>query len=442
MKHLPHIFFRIAWVFAILGLADCQSKPEEEQASKESHQKVQLTWYCSTGRKSLELLPAIVKAYNASQDEVELKLDAVHSSQGADRLKAMAENGQMPDILGPLDGGEYQALLEAKRVLNDVESMLVDELKEISPALLDMWRVEGKLIGVPVGIRPSVLIYNKNLFNEAGVAYPPHSYSETYTDGSKWTIPKMEEIAMLLTRDRNGNNAITAEFDPQNITQYGFTWHWMNGRGLVNIFGADPIVDQQGNAVLPETWREGYRWYYSGIWEKHFIPTGNYNSRAPFSSGNIGMIINNMWYLVNLKDASFQWDLAAIPTFNDQTTVDWLGGVMLVSNSTPYQFEAVQAAYTLANNVDLLKIGGYIPAMEKLQDDVLTALKNEYPGVDFQPALDGLNHLSQPSTVSPIPTFIEAKFEEFRDRISTVSGLDLEAELDKLDATIKAVPEK
>ena len=103
---------------------------------------------------------------------------------------------------------------------------------------------------------------------------------------------------------------------------------------------------------------------------------------------------------------------------------------------------SVRAAYALANTVDLLKIGGYIPAVENLQEAVLTSMKNEYPGVDFQAALDGLNHLSQPSTVSPIPAGMEAKFEDIRDRISTVQGLDLDTELDKLDAEIKTVPVK
>jgi multiple sugar transport system substrate-binding protein len=440
MKHLQQTYLRIACILAVLWMAGCGSQPAKEQTSTEKHQKIQLTWYYSAGQKSLALIPAIVKAYNASQNEVELKLDAVHPSQGVNRLREMVANGVMPDILGPLDGGEYQALLDANRVMEDVEPMLVDELKGISPALLDMWRVDGKLIGVPVGIRPSVLIYNKSLFDQAGVTYPPHSYSESYADGSEWNISKLEEIALLLTRDLKGNNPLIAEFDPQTIAQYGFTWHWMNGRGLVNIFGADPIVNQQGNASLPESWREGYRWYYSAIWENHFMPTGSYSSRAPFSSGNLGMMINNMWYLVNLKGVPFEWDLAAIPSYNGQATVDWLGGAMLISSSTPYPNEAVRAAYSLANSIDLLRIGGYIPAVENLQGDVLAALKNEYPGVDFQAALDGLNHLSQPSTVYPIPAGMEVKFEDFRDRISTVEGLDLEAELDKLDAAIKAIP--
>ena len=440
MKIFTSSFLRITCLLTIFLMVGCQAPIEKEPTLEEKSQKIQLTWFFSEGRVALNLAPAIVKAFNASQDEIELKLDAVHPSLEPDRLRIMIKTGEMPDILGPMDGGEYQGLLQAKRLLDDLEPVLIDDLKEVSPTLLDMWRVEGKLVGIPVGIRPSVLIYNKSLFDKAGVAYPPHSYGEAYADGSEWNILKMEEIALMLTNDINGNNALAPAFDSQLVAQYGFTWHWMNGRGLVNIFGADPVMDNQGNVALPGLWREGYHWYYSGIWEKHFIPTGNYNSRAGFTAGNMAMMINNMWYLKNLKNTSFQWDLSAIPAYQGQATVDWQSGAMLVSRSTAYPNEAVRAAYVLANTIELLKIGGYIPTSDELLSEVLSALKNEYPSVDFQAALDGLNHLSQPASISPLPVDMDAKFEDFRDRISTVQGLDLDAELDKLEADLKQFP--
>jgi multiple sugar transport system substrate-binding protein len=442
MKIYPHFFLRITCILAVLWMAGCGSQPEKGTTIEEKPDKIQLTWFFSAGKATLDLAPAIVKAFNDSQDEVELKLDAVHPSLEPDRLTKMIATGEMPDILGPMDGTEYLGLFQANRLFDDLEPALVDELKTISPALLDMWRVEGKLVGIPVGIRPSVLIYNKSLFDKAGVAYPPHSYAEVYADGSEWNILKLEEIALQLTNDINGNNALAPAFDTELIAKYGFTWHWMNGRGLVNIFGADPVVDNQGSAALPALWRDGYNWYHSGIWEKHFIPTGNYNSREPFVSGNIAMMINNMWYLRNLKNAPFQWDLAAIPAYQGQSNVDWLSGAMLVSRSTANSDQAIRAAYRLANTIELLKIMGYIPASDALLPEVLSALKNEFPGVDFQAALDGLNHLSQPASTSPLPAGMDVKFEDFRDRISTVEGLDLDTELDKLDAEIRTVPVK
>jgi len=309
-----------------LLLAGCQSAPKEEETPEAQPGKVQLHWFFSSGTAALGVAAEIIKTFNASQNEIELILEAVHSSQGIARLRSMVESGNLPDILGLLDGGEYPALQQAGLLLDDLEPMLVDQLKDINPSLLDSWRVEGKLVGLPVGIRDSVLYYNRKLFDAASLAYPPHKYGEPYPDGSEWNIQKIEELAMLLTRTSSGNAAFNPSFDSQHIAQYGFTWHWMNGRGLVNLFGAAPVVDKDGNVSLPEGWREGYRWYYRGIWENHFIPSGNYDTRVGFNSGSMGMMINNMWYLKNLKDAPFQWDLAAIPSTRERPpSIGWEG---------------------------------------------------------------------------------------------------------------------
>jgi len=357
----------------ILFFSGCQSSPEEKVTEAQPG-SVQLHWFFVSGTSTHALAAEIAKAYNASQDQVELILEAVHPSQSSARYQAMIESGNLPDILGPLDASEYPALLQAGLLLDDLEPMLVDQLTDIAPPMLDLWRVEGKLAGVPVGIRDSVLYYNRKLFDAAGLAYPPHKYGETYADGSEWNTQKLEELAMLLTLDSSNNDSFNPSFDAQHIAQYGFTWHWMNGRGLVNIFGADPLVDKDGNVSIPEGWREGYRWYSSGIWEKHFIPSGNYDTRTGLISGNMGMLINNMWYLKNLKDAPFQWDLAVIPSYQGEATVDWLGGAMFISRSTAQPDLAVKAAYDLANNVELLKVGGYIPAFQSQQTAVLRAL--------------------------------------------------------------------
>jgi hypothetical protein len=67
----------------------------------------------------------------------------------------------------------------------------------------------------------SVIYYNRDLFDAAGLAYPPHEYGQPYADGSEWTIDKMEELAMLLTLNAHGNDATSPDFDPGLAVQWG-----------------------------------------------------------------------------------------------------------------------------------------------------------------------------------------------------------------------------
>ena len=69
---------------------------------------------------------------------------------------------------------------------------------------------------------PSAIYYNKDLFDEAGLDYPPAAYGEPYADGDPWDMDKVAELAMLLTVDANGNDATSPDFDRDNIVQWGF----------------------------------------------------------------------------------------------------------------------------------------------------------------------------------------------------------------------------
>jgi multiple sugar transport system substrate-binding protein len=64
--------------------------------------------------------------------------------------------------------------------------------------LVDFYLVqeEGQL-GIPFGIFPSFMIYNFDLFDEAGLNYPPAQYGESYVwpDGTEaeWNMDTLRE---------------------------------------------------------------------------------------------------------------------------------------------------------------------------------------------------------------------------------------------------------
>jgi len=401
-------------------------------------ERIPITWLFVGGQQANSAIKGIVEEFNSSQEKIDLFVEIVHPSGWAFRLQELITSRNLPDIIGPLEEMDFSQLMNASLLVEDVAPVLEGKLGDIDPELLEIFRVNRKLAGLPVGIRPSVLYYNKDLFEKAGIPYPPHQYGTPYADGQAWTIEKMEEVALKLTLDANGNSPSSLNFDPQTGLQFGFSWHWMNGRGLVHIFGADPVVGIDGNVEISQRWREGYHWYYDGIWEKGFMPEGNYQSRPAFFSGTIGMMINNMWYLINLQSVHFKWNLAAIPSYQDETSVDWLAGAIFVSKTSQNLDSAVEAAYALATNVHLMTINGYMPAYKSLEEECLKSYHQAYPEADFTAVLDGFKHLGNPSSTSLVPNQEAADqlFDQFRDKISSVDYLDLDMEIDKLQADL------
>ncbi len=58
---------------------------------------------------------------------------------------------------------------------------------EYAPSTVDAIRVAGKAWGIPTEISVYMLIYNKKLFREAGIAAPPHDWNEVVADAAKIT---------------------------------------------------------------------------------------------------------------------------------------------------------------------------------------------------------------------------------------------------------------
>ncbi|MDF2950664.1 MAG: hypothetical protein K0S18_247, partial [Anaerocolumna sp.] len=78
-----------------------------------------------------------------------------------------------------------------------IEKGLID-VSNLSQATLDMYRIDGKLYAIPAGVSTSLLFYNKDYFDQAGVEYPTDS----------WTWEDYMEAARKLTMDTNGDGEI------------------------------------------------------------------------------------------------------------------------------------------------------------------------------------------------------------------------------------------
>jgi multiple sugar transport system substrate-binding protein len=387
-----------------------------------------------------------VEAFNASQDEIELLLEVISEGGvygGADALRPQIEAGAAPDVVGPM--GTLGLSLFPGLWL-DLEPLVEgDALGDLAPSIVDTWRVDGHLVGLPIGVNPSVLYYNRDLFDAAGLPYPPHRYGEPYADGDKWTVEKMHEIAMRLTLDAGGNDALSPDFDANRIAQYGYDWRWASGRGMAYLFGAGPVMDAEGNATIPDHWRQAYHWYYEGMWSEHFIPDGlAYRERFrynPFVSGDIAMLQSHLWYLPRLVDVPFAWDIAALPSYDGANSVRWDSHMVCILNTTQHPKEAFKVAHALTTSPELLAVWGDVPVGERLRETYLRALETKYPGVDWQAAVDGLGYLAVPPHGSVMPNHAEAyaRFDDLRDSIEYSPNLDLDAEIDRLESDLQVL---
>jgi multiple sugar transport system substrate-binding protein len=267
--------------------------------------KVQVRWYVGLGTGTsadqIEGQQAIVDDFNASQDEIELVLEVVENAQAYDVLATQIAAGNAPDIVGPMGirgregfGGNWldlTPLIEADNY----------DLSDFDPALIEFYRVpdQGQL-GLPFAVFPSFTMYNIDLFDEAGIPYPPANYGDPYIDWDgnerEWNFETIRDVAMILTVDADGNDATMEGFDLNNVVQFGWGNQQTDMRGRLAMWGANNFVDADGNAQIPENWRIAENWYHDAMWVDGFYPSGVYSgsellgggSGNWFGTGNIG----------------------------------------------------------------------------------------------------------------------------------------------------------
>ncbi|RME46065.1 MAG: extracellular solute-binding protein, partial [Caldilineae bacterium] len=336
------------------------------------------------------------------------------------------------------------------------------DLSDFDPAMIKFLSVkeEGQL-GIPFAVFPSFIIYNKDLFDEAGLPYPPAHHGDPYVDENgnelDWNMDTLRELAMKLTVDANGNDATSPDFDSENIVQFGFMNQWTDPRGVGTFFGAGSLVDENGNAQIPENWKAAWKWTYDGWWKDWFIPNGPYGGAeflqgpgGPFSSGNMAMIHIHMWYVAPwaLGEANFDWNLAATPNYQGTITAKMHADTFGILKGCPHPDEAFQVlTYMLSEEHanDLLTIYGGMPARLSLQPDYFQLYQEtNFPDktdINWDVVVEAMAYADNPNHESWMPSFQETtdRYNEFWDYLANTPDADFEAEVAKLQEDLQAI---
>ena len=435
----------------------------------QAQDRVPIRWYVGLGAGTDAPLIAaqeqLVEDFNASQDEIELSIEIVDNDQAYDVLSTQIAAGNAPDIVGPMG---IRGRASFPGVWLDLEPLIESanyDLSDFDPALVEFYRLEGEgQLGIPFAVFPSFIVYNKDLFDEAGIPYPPSAYGEPYVDWDgnerEWNIETLAEIAKILTVDANGNDATMEEFDTENIVQFGFLNQFTDVRGRDTLFGAGNYVDEEGNAVIPDNWREAENWYHNAMWEEFFYPNGVYNGSEllaaggnAFETGNMGMINIHLWFNGwGTAGLDADWDFAPVPSYNGVTTAKLHADTFAIMESTEHPEEAFTVlTYLLGERAeDLTQLYGAMPARLSLQDGYFERyteqLAETYPDTDWASknwdvVVAGLGYPDNPNHEEAMPSFLEATnaYTAYVQTVDNDPDADVNAALDELRESLQTI---
>ena len=186
-----------------------------------------VSWFVGLGAggqpQQLAAEATFVDNFNKSQKDVYISLEIYNNNVAGSILKTQIAAGNAPDIIGPVG---VEGLNLFRDQLLDLAPLIAKtgySVPGVDPKLVDFFKLgeNGATVGVPFATYPSFLYFNKDLFDEAKLPYPPTKVGEMY-QGKPWDMAAVRDLGMKLTVDSNGNDATSASFDPTNVVQWGF----------------------------------------------------------------------------------------------------------------------------------------------------------------------------------------------------------------------------
>lgn len=159
--------------------------------------EVRLMWWGGETRHKATV--EAVEIYKGINPDVEVKTEYSGWDGYFDKLTTQLAADTGPDIvqMSYTNVAEYVAR-EQLMPLDDLIEKGILDVSNLSEATLDMYRIDGKLYAIPAGVSTSLLFYNKEYFDLAGVDYPTED----------WTWEDYMEAARKLTMDTDGDGKI------------------------------------------------------------------------------------------------------------------------------------------------------------------------------------------------------------------------------------------
>ena len=402
---------------------------------------VVISWFVGLGAgaqpQQLQAESQFVNDFNAKQKDVYIALEIQNNNVAAQKLKTRIAAGDAPDIIGPVG---VEGLNLFRDNLLDLAPLIAKtsySVPGVDPKLVDFFKLgaNGATIGVPYAVYPSYLYFNKDLFDEAGLPYPPTKVGELY-QGKPWDMDAVRTLGMKLTVDSAGNDATSAKFDPTKVVQWGFDMQYSDNSPLAesSLFGPGSFVAADGKtAQIPANVTTGEKWYNAGVWTDHFIPSAAQISSDlldkgnEFESGNLAMNESHTWFTCCVYPAapakpkvkSFGWAIA--PSYNGVTTAKLHADTFSLLNTTKHPDEAFKALTALVASPELLTLYGAMPANPAQQDAFFKSIDATFPGIKLDwthPAGHaGLPGRPQPSVVGPQLRQVEGRLAGLPEQV-------------------------
>ncbi len=325
-----------------------------------------------------ETLQKMYEAFHEEYPNITVNIETIGYDDYFTQMQTRVAGGTAPDCY-ELNIENFAAYAN-KGVLAELTGI---DTSGYNATALNAFSVNGKQYGVPGNFSNVVLIYNKDLFDQAGVAYP--------TDDWTWddAMDACEKISAL-------GDDIYGIYQPITFNEF-FKVAAQYGGGVLN-------ADKTGFTINSEENLKAATMMISKVTDTNVQPTeaqmGGMGDWDLFESGRLGMIPTGIWAFNTFADAcDFNWDICVEPGGTQKATHFFSNALVVNADSDKKEAAATWINWLASSDTSAqmrIDAGWDLPAISN--EEVLSGYLKLTPPENRQAVFDSLNYL----TVAPI----------------------------------------
>lgn len=286
---------------ALAGCGGASKGTDTKDSAKDgaSQETVEIEYWQYDYPSKVKLVDELIKEFENKNPGIKVKHTTMPYEQYNEKVAATVSAGRGPDVINlyygwlPLyvDSGYLQPLPEDAFPAAQIE-------KEYFP-LVKSAQMDGKYYVLPTAVRTLALLYNADLFKEAGIANPPKTWDEL-----------VEQSKKLTKRDANGQLQQVGFYF--NTSGQGHNWY---REVLIRQAGGEPqSADYKKINWSSDAGQKAFKWWVE-LQTVHKVGEIGFmtDDVTAFKAGKAAMDVDGSFRLGNLKDVTFDFRSAPLP---------------------------------------------------------------------------------------------------------------------------------
>src|SRR5665213_2830649 len=282
----------------------------------------------------------LVDDYNSSHKN-HVTLTVIPSDSYQQKIGVAAGSHSLPDLLA--SDVVYSPNYVHEGLFADITSQVkaLPFFAQLSQAHMQAASAGGKIYAVPHKVDSSLILYNKDLFQKAGISTPPKTFTDIYNDAKAVRGLGGDTYGFYFAGACAGCNAYTTM--PYSVAG-----------------GHPPLTDDGKKADIDNPALQQAYALYKRMFDDGLVPSAAKTDNGStwttqFEAGKIGMLPAGTFVFADMAKVKFNWGITPLMSPDGSKTSTFVGGDVLgIAQSSKKEQEAWNfVAWTLGDHAQV-----------------------------------------------------------------------------------------